>query len=354
MKVTLLLLVLVCGALAHIQYVEKEALRHNLKNVLEGEDFDFANPFDIQAQENSTINGVEDARFVSAFLAKDDEDWVRFEVAPGTTAVVNAAAWTPACTQTDDLYVNVALLGPLSDSRFQPITRDQRRQYNINFDVPAGYGAVLGINEPAPTPRDRPTLNITLPAGEFPNKWFIPYNSGELCQGAIDWRITQQDNSTGKLGCAFPVERCPGRGYPDQAQCSNSTYPAGVAFCPHFMVGNFCGAKSTWRWINERNLGAGTYYYVYWERNGKEVDVGYMMGFRETLRFGNNVADPACANSTAANIPTACVCGTKNNLSLPAGCEALFPAARARIAILYPLLTNGGIWREKKCNWVNY
>jgi hypothetical protein len=353
MKAILILLVFVCAAFCHVQYVEKEALRQRKVDVLEGEDFSFEYPFDIDTLEKSVTNGIEDARFISAYLDKKDEDWIKFTVAPGTTAVTNGVAWTPACQKLDDRYVNVALLGSLSDPRFQPVTDKQRRDYNIRWAAPQGYGAILGINTPVTGDQQRPTLNITLPAGEFPNKWFLPYNSGELCPAAINFRQEQNDNSTGKLGCVFPKERCPGRDYPDNAQCNNNTFPAGVAFCPHFMVGDFCGPKNTWKWINERELPSGTYYYVFWETHGRAVDVGYMLGFRETLRFGKNMLDSDCVNATASNIPAKCVCGTKNNLSLPEGCQALFPSARASFSILYPLLTNGGIWHEQ-CDWVNY
>ncbi len=78
-----LFLALVCSVVCHIQFVEKEALRQSPTFVLDGEDFDFNYPFDLDAQEKSGVNSVEDARFVSAFLARKDADWVKFTVAPG-------------------------------------------------------------------------------------------------------------------------------------------------------------------------------------------------------------------------------------------------------------------------------
>jgi len=232
--------------------------------------YDFKTPFVLDGPlvDRFRPNGIEDSHFVHDYLREDSYSVHQFSI-NNNHGIVTGHSWVPSCEEYKDRYVHIALLGPKTDSRFKVPTEDYRDKWNINWDLPTGYGAVFGVHPKIPSGEKRYTLNITLPPGTFPDRWYIPYNSGDQDPGCRAFQAYKNDTSTGVLGCGFPPERCPGAPYPFNYTAS---------FCPHYKVGNFCGSQP-WRWINERDLKNGTYFLVYWEAKGHAVDFSSYTGY---------------------------------------------------------------------------
>lgn len=344
MSINSVVLFLCCTiAVAHIQDITRRSVQQGSQESRNKIRYRFNNPIPISNAnnfDNYSVNAVEDARLVHNFLPEDEYDVYSFTI-NDNNGIVNTMPWVKACKKYENRYLHVALLGKTTDPRFEDVSCDNKKDYNINWELPRGYGAILGINTPPPRGVLRPTVNITLPEGEFPDAYFIPYNSGELDPECKAFQQYQRNPSTGILGCAMPPERCPGSPFP-----FNQTSP----FCPHYKVGNFCGPKP-WRWINERGLRNGDYFFVVWEQNGNEVDYANFVGWNEQLRMGR-LKTPYCKSFQLNNIPANCTCGTKSQLTLPSDCEALFPTSRLRSAIVYNLVVEGNTL-HKKCDWVD-
>jgi len=326
----------------HIQDLTRRAVQSESGENREDISYHFNNPIQIggEGYDNAGAEDIQYSRFIHNFIPKNEYDVYSFTVTKNS-AIVVAMPWVKACRKYQDRYLHIAFLGPLSDSRFQLPTSDFRRQWGIDWTMPAGYGAVWGIHPEVPRGEVRPTVNITLPEGEFPDAYFIPYNSGEKDPESIAFQQYQRNPSTGIMGCTQPPERCPGAPYP-----FNQTSP----FCPHYKVGDFCGPKP-WRWIKEREVRNGKYYFVVWEQDGKEVDYAQFLGFDETLRMGR-LNTTYCMGFPPSSVPSSCTCGTKSQLTLPEGCIALYPTSRLRSQIVYKLVVDGNTLHNK-CEWVD-
>lgn len=304
--------------------------------------YDFYNPIAVggAGHDNAGAEDIHYSRFIHNYLPKRRYDVYTFNVTKNN-AIVVAMAWVKACKKYEDNFAQLALVGPLSDPRFQIPSRAFKREWGIEWELPEGYGAMWALHDDVPRGEVRPTVNITMPEGEFPDAYFIPWNSGEKDPESIAFQQYQRNPSTGIMGCTQPPERCPGAPYP-----FNQTSP----FCPHYKVGDFCGPKP-WRWIKEREVRNGQYFFVVWERNGKAIDYSLYTGYDEILRMGR-LNTTFCMSFPVTGIPSNCTCGTKSQLTLPEGCIALFPTSRLRSQIVFNSVV-GGNTLHTKCEWVD-
>ncbi|KAL0484943.1 Ras-related protein Rab [Acrasis kona] len=339
MNKTLFALCLIIATCAcTIMDVTRARLERNVGETL----YTFESPYVIDGPlvDRHMVNGVQDARFVHTYIARNKYTVHQFTI-NDNQGIANTHAWIPSCHEYKDHYVHTALVGPLTDSRFQIPSRLFKRQNNIDWELPEGYGAVFGLHPPVERGQKRYTLNITRPLGTYPDRWYIPYNSGNQDPDCQAFQRYTNDTSTGVLGCGYPSERCPGSPYP---------YNYTANFCPHYKVGNFCGDKP-WRWINERNLSAGKYYFVYWEEKGRAIDFSAYSGYDTTAVMGK-LDTLACRHLSPQGLPDSCACGKRGAGVLPPGCIPLYPAAVQRVFLMYELL-NGGSTLHTNCRWVN-
>lgn len=322
---------------AHIPVVEPASFYCNERLIRDVDKFSLLHPLDYDTLPGTKgLNSYVDARAVTKKFQKDDVAAIHFTVnANDTLPIANAFAWVPACEQYEHIYVHAALVGPSSDPRFQPITAQQKQDYNIKWNLPAGSGAILAINNPLPRQEQRVTINITMPLGELWGKYFIQDDECLRDANCLAFRAFYgNDMSLGKMGCAFPEERCPGAPYP---VCT------GCPVCPHYMVGrnaSFCPNTTERPYINERNLTPGSYYYVFWESNGRPVDgVVLMTGYVEDFKYGK--------------MPDGTSCGSKTSVNLPPGCTANYPLLFARVGIFWDIATNAKLIHDR-CDFVDY
>jgi hypothetical protein len=151
------------SAFAHRVYIEPQAKADKPWQSPESDDFSFANPM--------VLDNIWGSKSIFGYLTQGDVDVYQFSVTPGGPVfpfkMLIAMALTPACNQTKNNYVNIALVGP----GLPEPTRE------LPFDIPVGYGVIVKENPVVEGGVERAIFNE-------PNSniaWFLPEGMTEAC-----------------------------------------------------------------------------------------------------------------------------------------------------------------------------
>ena len=128
------------------------------------------------------------SKAIFGYLDAGDVDYFQFTLAAGDSRLLAALPLTPACEETKQNYVNIAVYGPSLPAPDPAIT--------LPFSVPIGMGAIVKLNPEVPAGQERPifyepTSNTTA---------FLPLGATNTCiwttPGACDWSNALATNLT--------------------------------------------------------------------------------------------------------------------------------------------------------------
>jgi hypothetical protein len=128
------------------------------------------------------------SKAIFGYLDAADADYFQFTLAAGDSRLLAALPLTPACEETEQNYVNIAVYGPGLPAPDPSVT--------LPFRVPDGMGAIVKLNPEVPAGQARPifyepTSNTTD---------FLPQGATNTCiwtaPGACDWSNSLATNLT--------------------------------------------------------------------------------------------------------------------------------------------------------------
>jgi MYXO-CTERM domain-containing protein len=162
-------------ASAHVVSFEPEAKLADPSTATPADDYSLDSP--------RILENVVDSLAIHGFLHDDDVDWYEFTLGDNDVPeIVSVLALSPACEETRDQYVNVALLAahlPAAD----PAT-------SLPFELPDGFGIEVPQNPEVPADAERPVF-YEPSSGNFS---FLPLGVTNDCiwnePWACDWSHT--------------------------------------------------------------------------------------------------------------------------------------------------------------------
>jgi MYXO-CTERM domain-containing protein len=125
------------------------------------------------------LDNIWGSKSIFGYLDAGDADYFQLTLAAGDSRVLAAIPLTPACAETRQNYVNIAVYGPGLPAPDPAI--------ELPFTVPDGMGTIVKLNPEAPAGQDRPifdepTTNTTA---------FLPLGATNTCiwtaPGTCDW-----------------------------------------------------------------------------------------------------------------------------------------------------------------------
>jgi hypothetical protein len=149
-------------ALAHRVYFEPQAKAEKPWQSPQQDDYSLENP--------AQLDNIWGSKALFGYLTAGDVDFYMFTINPADTffkKMLIAMPLSPACNQTKNNYVNIALVGPGLPSPTGPLP----------FELPAGYGILVKENPVAAEDEQRDifyeaTSNIS---------WFLPQGMTQQC-----------------------------------------------------------------------------------------------------------------------------------------------------------------------------